>query len=312
MSIPHPTKSKVELGLRKLALFQSFGYVPHATQLLVHKSRAKRRVVACGVRWGKSTVGVHEVIAELLWPRERALGWLVAPTYETTKRIGERVVMALQQHMPHRIVAIDARERSITVANLGGGESVLRARSADRPVGLLGESLDFLVVDEAAQINERVWTEHLSPRLLDCNGSALLLSTPDGGGWFHDEYARARTDSAYAAWSFPTSGNPRIDPALIEAERTRLPSAVYRSQYLAEFVGVPPIPCSACGGPKKGARSWIIIMGNEEKEHHCPACKGWIHESGETAVPLKADGTEGDVHVMVINPGPDHPPPMPE
>lgn len=292
----------VELGLRKLELFRHLGYVPHETQLLVHRSRAKRRVVACGVRWGKSTVGVHEVIAELLWPRERALGWLVAPTYETTKRIGERVVMTLHQHMPHRIVGIDARERSITIANLGGGVSVLRARSADRPVGLLGESLDFLVVDEAAQVDVRVWREFLAPRLIDCNGSALLLSTPDGGGWFYDEFRRAKKDGAYESWAFPTSANPRINQDLIEAERKRLPLDVFRAQYLAEFVGVAIEPCETCHGPKRGARSWVILIADEQLDE-CPACKRPVDKEGETVVPLRADGTEGDVRVMHIKPG---------
>lgn len=293
---------RAELGLRKRALFEGFGYRPHASQALVHRSKAKRRVVACGVRWGKSTVGVHEVVAELLWPRERALGWLVGPTYETTKRVGERVVMTLQAHMPHRIVDIDARERSLTVANLGGGLSVLRARSADRPVGLLGESLDFLVVDEAAQIAERVWTEHLAPRLLDCGGSALLLSTPDGDGWFYREYLRAKTDEAYAAWSFPTSANPRIDKALIEAERKRLPPDVFAAQYEARFVGVPIEPCDACHGPRLGAPTFLVLVG-DEKLGTCAACGREVDEDGETVVPLTRDGREGCLRIIHLTPG---------
>jgi len=299
-----------ELGLRKLALFQHLGYVPHETQLVVHESRSKRRVVACGTRWGKSVLAAHETIAELLYPRERAMIWLVAPTYELTKRIAERVVMTLQTHLPHRVVKLDAKDRSITIANLGGGETVLRARSADRPVGLLGDSVDALIVDESAQIHERVWTEHLAPRLIDCDGSALLLSTPDGGGWFYDEFKRAKTDPVYAAWSFPTSANPRIDQELIEAERKRLPVDVFRAQYLAEFVGVPIIPCDVCHGPKRGNRTLVLFEGLDDLGT-CPACERPVDADGETIVPLNRDGTEGEPRIIRIIGSPDEPPEMP-
>jgi len=298
-----------ELGLRKLTLFRHLGYDPHPAQLLVHKSHASRRVVACGVRFGKSTVGVYETVAALLHPRERALGWLVAPTYEVTKRIAERVVAVLQAHMPHRIVKLDARERSITVANLGGGESVLRARSADRPVSLLGESLDFLVVDEAAQIDGRVWNEHLAPRLLDRGGWCLLLSTPDGPGWFRDEFRRGEKDPDYAAWSFPTAENPIIAAELIAAERKRLPEETFRAQYLADFIGSEIEPCESCGAPDPVACSMVICRDGEEPAH-CPDCGDIVHDDGRTAVPLWS-GKVGRTTVIHIQPGLDEPPPMP-
>ena len=44
-----------EPTLNKLALFKSLGYQPHPGQLEIHKSDAPRRIVACGVRWGKTT-----------------------------------------------------------------------------------------------------------------------------------------------------------------------------------------------------------------------------------------------------------------
>lgn len=300
--------TRPDLGLRKLALFQHLGYTPHETQLIVHKSRAKRRVVACGTRWGKSVLAAHETIAEMLYPRNHAMIWLVAPTYELTKRIAERVLMTLQQHLAHRIVKLDASDRSITVANLGGGLSVLRARSADRPVGLLGDSIQAVVVDEAAQIDDRVWSEHLAPRLLDCNGSALLLSTPDGGGWFHDEFRRAKTDAVYEAWSFATAANPLISKDLIEAERTRLPNDVFRAQYLAQFVQVPIEICPTCEGPTLSPRT--IILHGDEQPQVCPECKGLVDDEGGSAVPLWG-GKVGVARVIRVDAGPDEPPEFP-
>ena len=77
--------------LDKRALFAALGYVPHDGQRRIHDSKAKRRVVASGTRFGKSMLATHEAIAFLLEPRQRMDAWLVAPTYELTKRVFDLV-----------------------------------------------------------------------------------------------------------------------------------------------------------------------------------------------------------------------------
>jgi hypothetical protein len=52
-----------EARLSKRALFGDIGYEPHAGQIAVHRSRALRRVLACGVRWGKTKCATMEVVA---------------------------------------------------------------------------------------------------------------------------------------------------------------------------------------------------------------------------------------------------------
>ena len=77
------------------------------------------------------------------------------------------------------------------IRNLGGGLSEIRAKTADNPVSLLGEGLDWLIVDEAAQLKPAIWNSFLSQRLIDKQGWALLISTPRGKGWFYDAWLRA-------------------------------------------------------------------------------------------------------------------------
>src|SRR5262249_27454578 len=151
-------------------------------------SRAKRRVLACGTRWGKSTCAAAECIAALLEPREATHVWLVAPTYELTRRIFDRVLRAVQTAFSYQIREVNTRVHSLKLTNMGGGISELRARSADRPEGLLGDAVDALVVDEAASVKESVWDEFLAPRLIDRNGWALMVSTPHARGWFHRQW----------------------------------------------------------------------------------------------------------------------------
>lgn len=287
------------LRLRRSELFASLGYLPHRGQVEVHRSRARHRVVACGTRWGKSTLAVYETIAELLEPRERALGWIVAPTYELTKRTFERVVEVLQEKLNHRVSFYNRQGHQIVVVNLGGGLSELRARSADRPAGLLGEGLDFLVVDEAANVRDDVYDEHLAARLVDRKGKGLLLSTPGGPDWFYKQYRRGQRgkDPEYASFAMPTWTNPHVPKDVIEAEKKRIGGKLFEQQYGAEFQDIENYPCETCGGPSKEVVSHTIVLVNDEKPLRCVDCGRLVGEDGKTRVILFPNGTP---YTMVV------------
>jgi len=181
---------KPKLGIDKEQLFADLGYRPHPGQLEVHRSRAPRRVLACGVRWGKSLSAAMEGIAAALQPCDRSFGWVVAPTYELADKIFREIVLYVSMHLRSRIVRLT--ERELLLINLGGGRSAVRAKSADNPDSLLGEGLDWLIVDEAARLKPEIWQAYLSQRLIDKQGWALLISTPRGKGWFYELYRRGQ------------------------------------------------------------------------------------------------------------------------
>src|SRR6266850_978292 len=164
--------------LNKQALFRDLGYEPHHGQAEIHVSKASRRVVACGVRWGKSLCAAMEGLAAAMEPKERSMGLLVAPTYDLTDKIYREMVIIVAQHLRHRIVSMKDNEKRLIIRNLAGGLSEIRGKSADNPVSLLGEGLDWVIVDEGARLKPTIWEGHLSQRLLDKNGWALLISTP--------------------------------------------------------------------------------------------------------------------------------------
>src|SRR5258708_3773819 len=111
------------MRLNKEALFKMLGYEPHPGQLAIHRSRALRRVVACGVRFGKSLCAAIEALAAAMEPRERALGWIVAPTYDLSERVFNQAVTIAVAHLKHRIVKANEHERRLALRNLGGGLS---------------------------------------------------------------------------------------------------------------------------------------------------------------------------------------------
>ena len=289
--------------LSKPALFEAIGYQPHAGQLLVHRSSAQRRVLACGVRWGKSTCATAEVVAALLAPRREALGWVVAPTYDLSHLIYDRVCRIFERRFPHRIKTLSQRQQSLTVVNLAGGRSVLEAKSADNPASLLGEALDFVVVDEAAQLKAGVWNEHLSQRLVDRRGWALLLSTPNGRNWFSKLHRRGQRqrDADFESWNRPSWENPALDRVLIEAERARLGEESFLSQYGAEFVGEDTDACERCGGPSPGVACFQLVR-EPQPLSRCEECGLAVKADGTTVVRRLAHGATA--HVAIVLGGP--------
>jgi len=82
-----------------------------------------------------------------------------------------------------------------------------------------------------------IWQSHLSQRLIDRQGWALLISTPKGKGYFYDLFRSGqRGDGGWASWNMPSWTNPLLDRDLIEQERARLPERVFRQEYGAEFL----------------------------------------------------------------------------
>jgi hypothetical protein len=225
------------MRLNKDRLFADLGYVPHPGQAEIHQSSAPRRVTACGVRWGKTRCAAMEGIAAALEPRKRSVGWVVAPTYDLAEKVFREIVVIAAEQIRHRIVSLREHDQKLVLRNMGGGLSEIKGKSADNPVSLLGEGLDWLIVDEAARLKPIIWESHLSQRLLDHQGWALLISTPKGKGWFYDAFMRAqRGDADYASWNQPSWRNPHLPADKIEEERGRLPEAVFRQEYGAEFL----------------------------------------------------------------------------
>ncbi len=225
-----------KLRLDKDALFETLGYEPHPGQLEVHRSTAPRRVLACGVRWGKTRAAAMEALAAALEPRDRTMGWVVAPTYDLADKVFRELVVLAAEHLRHRIISMKESERRLVLRNLGGGVSEIRGKSADNPVSLLGEGLDFVIIDEAARMKPAIWESHLTQRLLDKNGWALVISTPRGKGWFYDLFRRGQSDDpAYASWNHPSWTNPHLNRAMIDAERGRLPERVFAQEYGGQF-----------------------------------------------------------------------------
>lgn len=135
------------------------------------------------------------------------------------------------------MISLKEGERRLILRNMSGGLSEIRGKSADNPISLLGEGLDWLIIDEAARLKPAIWEGYLSQRLIDKKGWALMISTPKGKGWFYDFFRLGQSnDPDHQSWNCPSWMNPYLDAELIEKERSRLPERVFRQEYGGEFI----------------------------------------------------------------------------
>lgn len=112
--------------LNKAAFFADIGYEPHDGQKLIHNSHASRRVVACGVRFGKSVCAAMEGLAAAMEPAKRSCGWVVAPTYDLAQKVFREVVFVASEKLPNRIIKLQEGGKLLVLRNASGGESEIR------------------------------------------------------------------------------------------------------------------------------------------------------------------------------------------
>lgn len=191
-------------------------YAPHPSQLAVHKSDARYKVLNWGRRTGKSTLAVNYAVHEALKAYalmvkegkkiEAPLNYfIVAPTYRQAKTIYWNDI--IKARIPREIVAnYNEAELTITIPhhNTDFGEPdvthnaealpaiTISLKGSDNEDSLRGVKLAGVVLDEYAFMKPLVWDKIIRPALSDLRGWALFISTPNGYNHFYElsEYAQ--------------------------------------------------------------------------------------------------------------------------
>jgi hypothetical protein len=109
-------------------------------------------------------------------------------------------------------------------------------KSADN---LRGVGLNFLVLDEFADIPQEAWSEVLRPTISDkhVQGSVLFVGTPKGfGNWSYEMYQKGKSgDPEWASWRYTTIEGGQVEAHEIEQAKKDLDERSFRQEYLASF-----------------------------------------------------------------------------
>lgn len=210
------------------------GGEPHPAQRAIIASPARFRVAVTGRRFGKTHLGLHDLVDGAL-RRPRYPFWYVAPSYRQAKMIAWPILKRWAAG-PLRPVVKAVVETELEVRFTNGG--VVALKGADNEDSLRGPALGGVNLDEYATMGSAVWEEILRPSLADVGGWALFTGTPKPVEHFRALYERARAgDPEWAAFHFTTYDNPHIPREEVEAMRRDLSALTFRQEVLAEFVG---------------------------------------------------------------------------
>ena len=188
------------------------------------------RVVVAVRRFVKTHISIRELCKAARIPDREV--WYVAPTYRQSKQIVWRKLKHKLQDL-RWTAKINESELTIILKN---GTSI-SLKGADNADSLRGVGLDFIVLDEFADIDPEAWYEVLRPTLSDKQGGALFIGTPKGiGNWAHDLYnMQDENPDAWSSHSYTTVEGGNVAEEEIESARRDLDERTFRQEYMATF-----------------------------------------------------------------------------
>jgi phage terminase large subunit len=164
------------------------GYIPRPQFKEFHARDQRWGVIVAHRRAGKTVACVMDLIdSALRCPRERPRFAYIAPLYKQAKTVAWDFVKQYGLRVP----GATASESELRLdfppqfpAQGPGGQ--VRLYGADNPDALRGIHLDGVILDEAADMSPRLFSEVIRPALSDRKGWAFWIGTPKGQNDFYD------------------------------------------------------------------------------------------------------------------------------
>ena len=211
-----------------LKLRQKIGWVPHAGQEAVLASESRDIVICAGRRWGKSAYCGYRALKVLLQDNKRIC--IIAPTYDLAQRVFDYLIKWIAVAFPGMMAGVSMRPNPQIRTPWG---TILECKSAENPTGILGQTYDLVIVDEASRIPRTVWETYVFPTTAQ-GGKSIFISTPFGKNWFYEKWLDVKTTDG--AFHFTTLDNPFIKKEEFERARLKLPEQVFKQEYEAQFL----------------------------------------------------------------------------
>jgi hypothetical protein len=198
-------------------------------QQTIVKSLSRFRVVIAGRRFGKTHISIRELCKHAKEPNKEV--WYIAPSYKMAKQI---VWKKLKNRLNDLNWVAKINETELTLHLKNG--SVISLKGADNYDSLRGVGLDFIVLDEFADISPDAWYETLRPTLSDKQGRALFIGTPKGiGNWSYEIYQNSQNSQDWESFTYTTLEGGRVPQSEIQAARRDLDERTFRQEYMASF-----------------------------------------------------------------------------
>lgn len=194
-------------------------------------------IAALGRQSGKSWLAKY-ILLDRAINRDQNCMW-VAPTIPTARVHWNNLVkMVRDSGMEDAGVVEKISQAAKEIKFVDGGS--ISVRSAIEPDNLRGDSLDLLIMDEAAffRNGEYVWYSVCLPMITATGGKVLFTTTPNGRNWLYQLFKAGQNpnDPYHKSWNVPSIASPYQDKELLDYLKNNMPSQKWRTEFMAEFL----------------------------------------------------------------------------
>lgn len=198
-------------------------------QKTVSDSKARFKVLVMGRRGGKTFLAMNELAKFARFPDRKIM--YIAPSI----RMSRQIMWEDLKNKLTRLRWIESKNENDLSIKLKNG-TMIALRGAENYDSLRGIGLDFVVLDEFADIKKEVWTNIIRPSLADRNGHALFTGTPKGtANWSYDMYTNAKFEHDWDSWTFTTVEGGQVSPEELEMAKRELDPKTFRQEFEASF-----------------------------------------------------------------------------
>ncbi len=184
-------------------------------------------VLRSGRQVGKSTV-ISQKAAQFALKHPNTTTLIIASVERQAFYIFLMVINYVKDNHPKQIKG----RPTMTFMQLKNGAIIRCLPAGDTGYSIRGYTVNMLIADEAAFINDLVW-QAVTPMLATTKGTQILLSTPFG----KDNYfAKCFKDDNFKKFHVSSEDCERIDKSFLKQEKVRMTKLQYAQEYLGEFV----------------------------------------------------------------------------
>lgn len=211
-------------------------YTPHNKQRDLHRACVDSNIffitVIAGRQAGKSMSALNQAVFWALKDSGSVVYW-VSPTNTQTNKIYKQILNGLANTPFLKSNKGSVGDTEIVLTN----GSIIKFRSAAQEDSLRGESVNYMILDEAAFMKQSTFQEILLPMLNVVGKKCLIITTPKGKNWVFHQYMKGKTNTKkYKSFKFVSSDNPHSNQDVIDMAEESLPKELFEQEYLAEFV----------------------------------------------------------------------------
>ena len=205
-------------------LFEARGRMPDPWQAEALITNVPQLALLCSRQIGKSETLAAKAIHRMAWRPEQSVG-ILAPTLRQSSRLLRRA----RAYLPALADVVRPTNDAATTLTLSNGSTMV-AWPGNNPDAIRGETLDLLVVDEAAWVLDEAWAATM-PMLAMSGGDVMAASTPGGpSGWFYEVWTAGDDD-----WMRVRVTAPEC-PRYTETELARARRALGETAFAVEFM----------------------------------------------------------------------------